>query len=341
MGARAGEPSPRPPPVNPNVRRFLIAMLLAVLVYGGFVAWTGYRTLAQALQTFRWWTFGAALALASFNYVLRFLKWEYYLSKLGITSVPKFDSFLIFLSGFVLTITPGKIGEVFKSAVLDSIYGVDSAKTAPIVLAERLTDVVAIVVLLIIGSLGFHGGLPWALAGALAVLAGVVLVVWPPPLLYVIARLRSAGGALGRLAPQLETAQVSLRVVAHPAALLIPSAISLVGWGCEGYALSLLLRGFGEATTVPLAVFFYSTATLAGALVPVPGGLGVAEGIMQSQLIGLGGVSHGAATGSMLLIRFATLWWAVLVGFAALALLKWRHPSLLRTRGREIPGHHA
>ncbi|HXS16563.1 MAG TPA: hypothetical protein VN764_05225, partial [Polyangiaceae bacterium] len=87
------------------------------------------------------------------------------------------------------------------------------------------------------------------------------------------------------------------------------------------------------------AVFFYSTATLAGALVPVPGGLGVAEGIMQSQLIGMGGVSHAAATGSMLLIRFATLWWAVIVGFVALALLKRRHPSLLRTQGQAVtPG---
>lgn len=322
--------------MNPNVRRFLIAMLLAVLVYGGFVAWTGYHTLARALLAFQWWTFGAALGLASLNYVLRFLKWEYYLAKLGIASVPKFDSFLIFLSGFVLTITPGKIGEVFKSAVLQATYGVDSAKTAPIVLAERLTDVVAIVVLLIVGSLGFGGGLPWALAGALVVGAGLLILVWPPPLLYLIKKLRSAQGALGRLAPKLETAHLSLRVVAHPAALLIPSAISLVGWGCEGYALALLLRGFGEPTAIPLAVFFYSTATLAGALVPVPGGLGVAEGLMQSQLIGLGGVSHGAATGSMLLIRFATLWWAVLVGIAALALLKWRHPSLLRTKGRPI-----
>jgi hypothetical protein len=31
----------------------------------------------------------------------------------------------------------------------------------------------------------------------------------------------------------------------------------------------------------------------------------------------------------MMLIRFATLWWAVLVGFVALFLLRLRHPAKL------------
>jgi hypothetical protein len=34
----------------------------------------------------------------------------------------------------------------------------------------------------------------------------------------------------------------------------------------------------------------------------------------------------------MILVRFATLWFAVLVGFASLALLKRRHPGLLAGR---------
>jgi hypothetical protein len=31
----------------------------------------------------------------------------------------------------------------------------------------------------------------------------------------------------------------------------------------------------------------------------------------------------------MILVRFATLWWAVLVGFGALAVLRLRHPARL------------
>ena len=330
MGAGHHHPPSVCSTVNRSFRRFLVALLLAVAVYGGFVLWTGYHSLAKALDSFAWWTFFAALGLSSFNYVLRFMKWEYYLKRLDIRGVPKWDSFLIFLSGFVLTITPGKVGEVFKSAVLQSTHRVDLAKTAPIIVAERLTDVVAIVVLVVAGSLGFQGGLPWALAGTAAVLVGLAMISWPPPLQYVIEQLQRRSGRAQAWVPKLKTAQQSLLLVAHPRALLVPTLLSLIGWGGEGFALNLLLQGFGEPTPLTLSLFFYATATLAGALIPVPGGLGVAEGIMQSQLVQLGRVAQGAATGSMLMIRFATLWWAVLVGFVALALLKLRYPQLMR-----------
>ena len=58
------------------------------------------------------------------------------------------DSLLIFLTGFVLTITPGKVGEVFKSAVLARTHGVPVARTAPVVVAERLTDAIGVIVLI-------------------------------------------------------------------------------------------------------------------------------------------------------------------------------------------------
>jgi uncharacterized membrane protein YbhN (UPF0104 family) len=77
-----------------------------------------------------------------------------------------------------------------------------------------------------------------------------------------------------------------------------------------------------------LSVFFYETASLAGALIPVPGGLGIVEGMLREQLVVLGGVPTAVATSSMILVRFATLWWAVLVGFMALGLLRRRHAVL-------------
>jgi uncharacterized protein (TIRG00374 family) len=145
-------------------------------------------------------------------------------------------------------------------------------------------------------------------------------------------RLARRGGVSGKMVPQLITAYASLRIIASPGALLVPTVLSLIGWGGEGVALYVLLGGFQEDIALPLALFFYATATLAGALVPVPGGLGVAETMIQSQLVQFGKVSVGAATASMLMIRFATLWWAVIVGFAALGLLKLRYPKLLTAK---------
>lgn len=311
------------------LRRLLAATLLAVALYGAFVVYAGVREIGESLRSFRWWTFALALALASFNYGLRFAKWEYYLHRLQIRGIPKLDSLLVFLSGFVLTVTPGKVGEVFKSAVLAETHGVSGARTAPIVVAERLTDVIGVIVLILLGSTGFPGGLTWAMIGSALVLLGLVLIAWRAPGLLLIGWLERRQGRLQRFAPKLREAFESLRVLASPRALLWPSLLSIVGWGAEGLALYLLLLGFQATAALPLTIFFYATATLAGAIIPVPGGLGVAEAMIQEQLVRLGNVGQGDATSAMILIRFATLWWAVIVGFAALALLRRKFPGLL------------
>ena len=214
-----------------HLRRLVFAMLLGVVCYGAFVLYAGYREIASSLATFRWRAFAGALGLASFNYCLRFLKWEYYLGRLGVKGVAKIDSLLIFLSGFVLTVTPGKVGEVFKSAVLSETHGVPAARTAPIVVAERLTDVIAIIVLIVVGSLGFAGGLTWAGIGTVLVLVGLLLILWPKPGLMVISWARNGPARLQRLAPKLEDAFTSLRIVASPPALLWPTLLSTIGWG--------------------------------------------------------------------------------------------------------------
>ena len=63
--------------------------------------------------------------------------------------------------------------------------------------------------------------------------------------------------------------------------------------------------------------------------------------VITGSCLALGGVTSEAvapavgasgattATAAMILVRFATLWFAVLVGFLALSILKRRHPGLL------------
>ena len=256
------------------LRRVLFAMLLAVVVYGGFAVWRGLGKLGGALALFHWWTFAAACALALGSYLTRWLKWEFYLARLDIRGVPRTDSLYTFLSGFVLTVTPGKVGEVFKSVLLFETYGVPVARTAPIVVAERLTDVIAVVVLVAIGSVGLSGGLLWAGLGTAAVLV-LLAVVSSRPLSHAIIRaIEKMPGAFRRIGPKLHEAYDSLATLVRPANLVLPAFLSLIAWAFECVSLWVILHGFGQSTGLGLSTFFYATSTLAGALVPVPGGLG-------------------------------------------------------------------
>ena len=323
--------------MNRFVRRLATAMLLGVAVYLFFALYTGVRKIELSLSSFHWSAFAIALGLATANYAIRFLKWQYYLKRLGVVSVPVVDSLLVFLSGFVLTVTPGKVGEIFKSAVLAKTHDIPLARTAPIVVAERLTDAIGVIILIVAGGAAFAHGLTLVLCGSLAVACGITLIIWPKPGLALAAYLEVGPARLRPFAPKLREAFVSLRIVASPGALLWPTFLSVIAWAAEGLALYVILRGF-EATVSPaVAVFFYATATLAGALVPLPGGLGIVEGMIKGQLTQVGGVAAGPATAAMMLIRFATLWWAVIVGFLALFVLRLRFPKRLSDRAAASP----
>jgi len=313
-----------------NARKVVFAMLFAVVLYAAFAIWRGTDKLGASLAHYKYWTFFAACGLAFANYVLRYFKWEFYLAKLGITGVRKSDSFLSFLSGFVLTVTPGKVGEVFKSLVLFETYAVPMTRTAPIVVAERVTDVLGIVVLIAAGSIGFRGGLVWAGLGAGLCVTLLVFLSSRSLSFKAIDLIGRLPGPFTRMAPKLRTSYESLAVLVKPQNLVVPTLISLVAWAFECLSLWIILQGFGESTSVLLATFFYATSTLAGAIVPVPGGLGVTESALMGQMLELGHVLESNATASMILVRFATLWFAVLVGFVALTILKRRYPKLLR-----------
>jgi len=311
------------------LRQLLVAMVLAVALYGGYAVWSGLGKLKDSLEHFAVSSFAAACALAFGNYCVRYLKWEFYLARLGIRGVSRTDSFLTFLSGFVLTVTPGKVGEVFKSVILFETHGVPIARTAPIVVAERVTDHIGIITLIVLGSLGFSGGLMWAGIGA--GLVGALLGVIASPRLShrMLGWVERMPGPVARLGPKLREAYESLATLLLVKNLILPTLLSVVAWSLECLSLWVILRGFGEVTSVSLAAFFYATSTLAGALVPVPGGLGVTESALRGQLESLGLVSPATSTAALMLVRFATLWFAVLVGFVALGLLRTRHPGLL------------
>ncbi|MEI8255126.1 MAG: lysylphosphatidylglycerol synthase transmembrane domain-containing protein [Deltaproteobacteria bacterium] len=314
-------------------KKVLIATLFGVLVYAGLALWSDVAQLRRLLVTFEWWTFAGALALAFTNYVIRFGKWEFYLRRLGIgvhapgepfKRLPTGESFTIFLSGFALSITPGKAGEVFKSALLLSARGTPIAKSAPIVVADRLTDLLSLIVLVAIGGAAFPG-YAWIAAIAGGMVAGVLFfVVFETVTLRMIATI--SGFKLGAgLAPKLEEAYRSLKVMTSPGALIAMTGLSVVAWGLECGALALILKGLGAPVRIEVAFFSYATATIAGAVAMLPGGLGGTEVTMRQMLTAIGRITPAAAGAATLLVRLATLWFAVIVGFVALAVFRRRY----------------
>jgi glycosyltransferase 2 family protein len=279
-----------------------LAVALAVAVALGLGLYADFGRLGAELGSFRWELFPLALALTALNYLVRFWRWERYLARVEI-DVPAWRSLAIFAAGLTMTISPAKLGEVLKCGLLRRSFGVPVRRSAPVVLAERVTDATGVVVLAVAGGAGTDR---WPLLiAALAGVAVVVVVVRGP----FLERFAVLGEAPGAAAALLETRL-----------LVGMTALSAVSWFFECLAAYVCVRGLRLDLSLADTIAVFSLGSLAGALSFLPGGLGVAETSMTGLIRVLGDAPKAAAAAATVLIRLATLWFAVAVGLVALAV---------------------
>ncbi len=298
--------------------RVILGVVAGVAVYVGFSIWANARAVGAALAHFSWGAAAAGLALAAGNYGIRWARWEYYLRRLGLRLAFR-DSALVFLSGFALTVTPGKLGEAVKALLLRQSHEIPAARTAPIVVAERITDLLALLLLALGGVFTFHIDRRFLGAGAIAV--GLVLaVIGSESLAERLFALTERVPRAARFVPKLREFHGAATTLLRPGPLVVTTALSVGSWFLECLAFWVVVRGFpGALLGLQAATFIYAAMTVAGALSFLPGGLGVTEAGMLALLGTLGtGIGRGTAAAATFLTRACTLWFAVAIGLCAL-----------------------
>jgi uncharacterized protein (TIRG00374 family) len=226
----------------------------------------------------------------------------------------------IFFSGFMMAVTPGKLGEVLKAYLLKRLYGLKMRVTAPVVLAERLTDVIALLALSMAGAATLqYGGRAIAIVAALTV-TGVAVLSWRSLMVRLIGLCETLP-LVDRIAHKLHPAYDSTAALIAPGPLVWATLLSIPAWAVEGIAFYAIFRNIqtptGPGQTIPPAmgaIFIYSFSTLIGALSMLPGGLGASEAGLAGLAVTLFATPRGTAAAATLVIRIVTLWFAVLLG---------------------------
>lgn len=311
--------------------KLLTSLLLGVVVMVVLGLFSDIEQVGSEFSTFRWVEIPMVLGLTVLNYVLRWFKWDYYLHylKMG-RGVSRGDSGLLFTAGMVMAVTPGKIGEVFKSYLLRRINGTPVTASAPIVMAERLTDGLGMLLLMALGLTIYPPARPAFAVLLLLSLVGIGVVQYrwlSERILDGVERL-----PLGtKVAPKLRTIYVSTAKLLDWRILLISTLISFVSWGFECVAFYYVLTGLGIAGTPLLllqATFIFAASTLLGLVSFLPGGLGTSEVTSAGLLMVLvAGMTASIATTATIIIRFCTLWFGVALGVVALLWFSQRYRS--------------
>jgi uncharacterized protein (TIRG00374 family) len=306
------------------VRRWLwiviaVVVAIAAISFAGDLGHIGDRIVG-----FSWLAFVAALGLALANYLLRFVRWQLYLRRQSVT-VPLASSGIVFFAGLSLSVTPGKLGELVKSFLLREMHAVPAPRTAPIVVAERVTDLIALLALAVIGVAAYGVDPTIVIVAAGAIGVGLVLLAWPRPTRALI-DLVTRPTRLRRMREPLHETFTGLASLCRPLPLAAATLIAIPAWGCECVGFALIVDAFpGAHVPLGLATVIYAGTTIAGALSFLPGGLGVTEGAMTLALVN--GATHldtTTALAATLLTRLATLWFAVLIGVVFLTVARRR-----------------
>lgn len=299
-------------------RAVIWSVLLAAVGYLGFALWSGWQEVLSAVAKVGFLGVVIALLLSMVNYGLRFIRWQMYLRAMG-HPVPWWPSLKIYLAGFALTTTPGKAGEALRGVLLKA-WGVPYPTSFAAFLSERLSDLLAVVVLTLVGLTIYPAAQPLILAGALA-LTVIFVVLSSGRLLRKLHGVTRGNSRLPTMARHLFEILLEARRCQSPKLLSVATWLSFVAWSAEAWAFSLILQWMGLQVSLYFAVFVYAISMLAGALSFMPGGLGGAEAVMIG-LLTVSGALLSNAIAATVLIRLITLWFAVAIGIVNFGLLQ-------------------
>jgi uncharacterized protein (TIRG00374 family) len=302
---------------NTLTRRLIAGLIFGFLVVLGLTLLSDLQAVSQHMVAFHWALYPVVLGLTLFNYLLRGIKFHYYLQQIGAKRIPIKESFRIFVAGFPLAVTPGKVGEALKGVWIHyKAPEVTVARGVSVVVAERISDGLGVLLLSTLGVIAYPQYWPAFLA-ILVILLSAIIVSQIRPLSLALIDLTAKIPLIQRFTPSLLEFYEGSFALFNPKVTFIAVGLGLISWLGEGVGFYIILIGLGVSPsleTAAIAVFILSFSTVVGAVSALPGGLGAAEASISGMLILLLGLDASTAAAATLLIRFATLWFGVGLG---------------------------
>ena len=299
-------------------RALLLIVLLSAIGYLAFSLWGGWQEVVAAIARVGLAGTAIALALSLVNYGLRFLRWQKYLALLG-HRVYWPESLRIYIAGFGFTILPVKVGETIRSVFLKQ-HGVSYPESLAAYFSEHFSNFISMLLLAAVGLWVYPQTQPLVVVLAVLILAGLVVLQQTRWLqaLEAVAKNKLPVRLARLVTHSIEIVLHSGRCFRLPM-LLQGIALGVVAWGAEGVAFYYIMHVLGSDISLQTALFIYAFSMLVGALSFLPGGLGGVEATMVALLM-LNHVAQPQAVAATMLIRLATLWFAVALGIVALTL---------------------
>jgi uncharacterized protein (TIRG00374 family) len=236
---------------------------------------------------------GRVYLLAVISYVLTFpfrgLRWQRLLANVGTRLAVRPLTEVIFISWFVNSVLPGKMGDVYRGYLLRREYGLSLSRTIGTVVAERVLDLMGLILLL--GTTGYL-----VLRTRVAPEVGQILSLGWIGLavlligLFVVHRF---GERLAAFLPErfraiyARFAHGTFASFGSVRSLPLIALLTVAAWSAEAGRLYFVMQSL-DVGIGPLGALFTVAAISLSLIVPTPGGLGGVEATFALVLAGFG-----------------------------------------------------
>lgn len=318
--------------------RILIGFGIGFVIYVGLLLLVNTDDLIRNLQIYPWALLVPVILLKFVSWIFRFLEWHYFLGVIDAQDkITLFDSIVLFISGFTMAVSPGKVAEVLKAVILKNKTGVPIAKSAPVVIAERVVDGLAVIILAFMAlflaadamQLGDYRVLIYVSAGLLVF---GLIAIRIRPLAYFVLDVIHKLPLVHRVYEPLVAFYESSYEIFRPRHMVPTTFFGMVAALGDAIGFVIILSGFGIEITWLLflqAMVIVSLSSAIGALSGVPNGAGVTEISVSAMLMIIVGPQNPLMTPTIaataaLIEGFFHKWFRVFVGLAVAVIFRKR-----------------
>ena len=302
------------------LKKIVSIVIITIIIYAIFVFMSDLDKISDKILNFKLEFLPIILGLVIFSWIISYFRWNILLKNQNI-HIPHSLNFQIFLVGGALGITPGKIGELFKSQILKEKFNIPRTKTAPLFIVEKFLDLVSAMIVTVIGI--------WFIPeiGYLAIIGLVVSIILfkiltSKKLFIQTLSFLNKIKFLSKYLEPLSSSHEILSKTLHSKKMFSLLILSVFYWIVIGCAAFFVIEGFGFSVGSILNIIStYSSSLIIGALSFIPGGIGIAEGSLIG-LLSFQGIDVSEAIVIVVLIRIFTLWFSTITGFIALKTSK-------------------
>ena len=296
--------------------RIFIAIIGTIILYAIFLMFSDFSQVYGNIINFNILYIPIILGLVPIGWLMLFFRWHLMLRNSGI-ELPLKKNFLIYLSGFALSVTPGKLGELLKSQIIKSNFGTPRTSTAPLILVERLYNLIGMISIAFFGLLYFEISSYIIIISAILVITGFTIIS-SEKLFIKSLKIFEKIKFTAKLITPLQDSYKIVRKSTRGPIVVYCSGLSITAWLIELLAVYFVFLGFGIFDLSYFQIVqVYTASIFLGAASLLPEGIGVVEGSLIG-LLSVHGVEISTAPTLVIVIRILTLWYGVIAGLVCL-----------------------